>query len=147
MLYTLPAGRLLRRLRPPTAEVREYSARPAPTILFSDTEDLPGLIMREPSTYAPLPSEQRSTETLSGRQLTENGLTPSAPTTAASDFAVQKHMGRGEGKSFADIPNGAPRSQNRLNILWTYGVCEGKISRSRLVDLFATMPAKNQRST
>ena len=58
------------------------------------------------------------------------------------DFAVQKHMGRGEGKSFADIPNGAPSLQNRLNILWTYGVCEGKISRSRLVDLFATMPAK-----
>lgn len=58
------------------------------------------------------------------------------------DFAVQKHMGYGEGKSFADIPNGAPSLQNRLNILWTYGVCEGKISRSRLVDLFATMPAK-----
>lgn len=51
-------------------------------------------------------------------------------------------MGFGEGKSFADIPNGAPSLQNRLNILWTYGVCEGKISKSRLVDLFATMPAK-----
>lgn len=58
------------------------------------------------------------------------------------DFAEQKHMGYGEGKSFADIPNGAPSLQNRLNILWTYGVCEGKISRSRLVDLFATTPAK-----
>ncbi len=58
------------------------------------------------------------------------------------DFAEQKHMGFGEGKSFADIPNGAPGLQNRLNILWTYGVCEGKISRSRLVDLFATMPAE-----
>lgn len=51
-------------------------------------------------------------------------------------------MGAGEGKSFADIPNGAPSLQNRLNILWTFGVCEGRISRSRLVDLFATMPAK-----
>lgn len=59
------------------------------------------------------------------------------------DFAEQKHMGYGEGKSFADIPNGAPSLQNRLNILWTYGVCEGRISRSRLVDLYATMPAKN----
>ena len=58
------------------------------------------------------------------------------------DFAEQKHMGFGEGKSFADIPNGAPGLQNRLNILWTYGVCEGKLSRSRLVDLFATSPAK-----
>ncbi|MFA7660206.1 MAG: dihydropyrimidinase [Anaerovoracaceae bacterium] len=58
------------------------------------------------------------------------------------DYEKQKHMGAGEGKSFADIPNGAPSLQNRLNILWTYGVCEGRISRSRLVDLFATMPAK-----
>lgn len=58
------------------------------------------------------------------------------------DWKNQKHMGFGEGKSFADIPNGAPSLQNRLNILWTYGVCENKISRSRLVDLFATMPAK-----
>ena len=58
------------------------------------------------------------------------------------DFAEQKHMGFGEGKSFADIPNGAPSLQNRLNILWTYGVEEGRISRSRLVDLYATSPAK-----
>lgn len=58
------------------------------------------------------------------------------------DYEHQKHMGYGEGNSFADIPNGAPSLQNRLNLLWTYGVCEGKISRSRLVDLFATMPAK-----
>lgn len=58
------------------------------------------------------------------------------------DFAEQKHMGYGEGKSFADIPNGAPSLQNRLNILWTYGVEAGRISRSRLVDLYATSPAK-----
>ena len=58
------------------------------------------------------------------------------------DYAEQKHLGYGEGKSFADIPNGAPSLQNRLNILWTYGVCEGKLSPSRLVDLYATTPAK-----
>ncbi|MGI6731165.1 MAG: dihydropyrimidinase [Anaerovoracaceae bacterium] len=58
------------------------------------------------------------------------------------DYKHQKHMGYGKGNSFADIPNGAPSLQNRLNILWTYGVCQGKISRSRMVDLFATMPAK-----
>ncbi|GFZ80698.1 hypothetical protein GCM10010978_22180 [Compostibacillus humi] len=32
--------------------------------------------------------------------------------------------------------------QDRLAILWTYGVFRGKISRQRLVDLFATTPAK-----
>jgi len=58
------------------------------------------------------------------------------------DYAKQKHMGFGEGKSFADIPNGAPGLQNRMNILWTYGVCTGRISRERFVDLVATTPAK-----
>jgi dihydropyrimidinase len=58
------------------------------------------------------------------------------------DWKVQKHMGHGEGKSFADIPNGAPSLQNRMNILWTYGVCTGKISKSKFVELTATMPAK-----
>ena len=58
------------------------------------------------------------------------------------DYKEQKHMGRGEGKSFADIPNGAPGLQNRLNVLWTYGVLEGKLTKSRLVDLYATTPAK-----
>ena len=51
-------------------------------------------------------------------------------------------MGYGAGKSFPDIPNGCPSLQNILNILWTYGVDQGKISRQRLVDLYATSPAK-----
>lgn len=58
------------------------------------------------------------------------------------DYEHQKHMGAGKGNSFADIPNGAPSLQNRLNILWTYGVCTGKITKSRFVDLAATTPAK-----
>lgn len=58
------------------------------------------------------------------------------------DYEHQKHMGYGEGNSFADIPNGAPSLQNRLNILWTYGVETGKLSKSRFVDLMATQPAK-----
>jgi len=56
------------------------------------------------------------------------------------DWKEQKHMGRAT--SFADIPNGTPSFQNRLNVLWTYGVCEGKISRSKFVDLACTTPAK-----
>lgn len=55
------------------------------------------------------------------------------------DWINQKHMGF---DSFVNIPNGAPSLQNRMNILWTYGVCTGKISKQRFVDLFATMPSK-----
>lgn len=57
------------------------------------------------------------------------------------DYAEQKHMGFGQGRSFADIPNGAPAVQNRISALWTYGVCTGKITKQRFVDLIATSPA------
>ena len=44
---------------------------------------------------------------------------------------------------FRNIPNGAPGLQNRLGILWTYGVEAGLISRQKLVDIFAASPARN----
>lgn len=56
------------------------------------------------------------------------------------NWAEQKHMGRND---FRNIPNGAPGLENRLGVLWTVGVETGKITRSQLVDLFATKPAKN----
>lgn len=55
------------------------------------------------------------------------------------DYKKQKHMGI---KNFADIPNGTPSLENRLDILWTYGVEAGKISKSKFVELFSTNPAK-----
>lgn len=43
---------------------------------------------------------------------------------------------------FTKIPNGCPGVQDRLAMLWTEGVCKGKITRQKFVELFATMPAK-----
>lgn len=51
----------------------------------------------------------------------------------------QKHWGESD---FRTIPNGCPSAGDRLNILWTYGVASGKMTRSKLVDVFATQPAK-----
>jgi dihydropyrimidinase len=51
----------------------------------------------------------------------------------------QKELGRGD---FTKIPNGAPGVENRLAILYTYGVLTGKLSLERMVDVFATAPAK-----
>lgn len=55
------------------------------------------------------------------------------------NWEQQKKMGIDD---FTNIPNGSPGVENRLGILWTYGVNTGKISRQRLVDLYATTPAK-----
>ena len=54
-------------------------------------------------------------------------------------FADQKELGRGD---FRKIPNGGPGVENRLQILWHYGVNAGRISPERVVELSATNPAK-----
>ena len=54
-------------------------------------------------------------------------------------FADQKELGRGD---FRKIPNGGPGVENRLQILWHFGVNAGRISPERFVELSATNPAK-----
>jgi dihydropyrimidinase len=54
-------------------------------------------------------------------------------------FADQKELGRGD---FRKIPNGGPGVENRLQILWHFGVNSGKISQEKFVALMATNPAK-----
>lgn len=55
------------------------------------------------------------------------------------NFKEQKEMGKDD---FTKIPNGCPGVQDRLNVLYTYGVKTGKLSLNRLVDVFSTAPAK-----
>lgn len=50
-----------------------------------------------------------------------------------------KELGRDD---FTKIPNGLPGVQDRLPILWTYGVGEGKINANQFVALNSTNPAK-----
>ena len=54
-------------------------------------------------------------------------------------FADQKELGRGD---FRKIPNGGPGVENRLQILWHFGVNAGHITRERFVELCCTNPAK-----
>ena len=50
-----------------------------------------------------------------------------------------KELGR---DNFTNIPNGLPGVQDRLPILWTYGVRAGKLSANQFVALTSTNPAK-----
>ncbi|AFL90539.1 dihydropyrimidinase [Terriglobus roseus DSM 18391] len=51
----------------------------------------------------------------------------------------QKAMGRGD---FSKIPNGGPGIENRLQVLWNFGVNSGRISPERFVELTSTAPAR-----
>jgi dihydropyrimidinase len=51
----------------------------------------------------------------------------------------QKIMGKND---FRKIPNGAAGIENRLSLMWTYGVQTGKITAQQFVDVCCTQPAK-----
>ncbi len=58
---------------------------------------------------------------------------------APFDFAGQKEMGRDD---FTLIPNGIPSVEDRVNLLYTHGVCQGQIDLSTFVDAASTQAAR-----
>lgn len=55
------------------------------------------------------------------------------------DLANLKQCGR---DNFVNIPNGAPGAADRMSMVWTAGVHQGRISKQRFVDVCCTQPAK-----
>ena len=51
----------------------------------------------------------------------------------------QKEIGRND---FSKIPNGGPGVENRMSLLYHYGVAQGHIDLNRFVELTSTAPAK-----
>ena len=58
---------------------------------------------------------------------------------APFDFVGQKDMGK---DNFTKIPNGIPSIEDRINILYTNGVCRGRIDLNTFVDAASTQAAK-----
>lgn len=58
---------------------------------------------------------------------------------APFDFAGQKEMGRDD---FTKIPNGIPSIEDRVNLLYTHGVCEGHIDLNTFVNVASTQAAR-----
>jgi dihydropyrimidinase len=48
-------------------------------------------------------------------------------------------MGRGD---FTKIPNGIPSVEDRVNLLYTHGVCRGKLELARFVEVASTRAAR-----
>jgi len=58
---------------------------------------------------------------------------------APFDFETQKTMGKTD---FTKIPNGIPSVENRIDLLYTHGVCTGKIDLNTFVDCASTQAAR-----
>jgi dihydropyrimidinase len=54
-------------------------------------------------------------------------------------FGTQKQLGRGD---FSKIPNGMPGVENRMELIYSGGVAEGRIGLNRFVEITATTPAR-----
>ena len=73
-----------------------------------------------------------------------NGLRQGLVSTVATDhapfdFKKQKPMGRAD---FTKIPNGIPALEDRMTVLWTRGVGEGRLDLHQFVDAGSTQAAK-----
>jgi len=73
-----------------------------------------------------------------------NGLVSGLIDTVATDhapfdFGAQKVMGKDD---FTKIPNGIPAIEDRINLLYTYGVSRGALSLERFVEVGSTNAAK-----
>lgn len=73
------------------------------------------------------------------QHLRQRNIATVATDHAPFDFAGQKEMGRDD---FTKIPNGIPTVEDRVNLLYTYGVCRGHIDLNTFVDSASTQAAK-----
>ena len=71
--------------------------------------------------------------------LRDNLISTIATDHAPFDFASQKIMGKSD---FTKIPNGIPSLEDRINVLYTYGVKRGRLDLHRFVDAASTQAAK-----
>ena len=82
----------------------------------------------------PLPNQDAIWNALASRT-----ISTIATDHAPFDFKGQKEMGRGD---FTKIPNGIPSIEDRVNLVYTYGVKRGRIDLHTFVDACSTQAAK-----
>jgi len=114
-------------------------AETCPQYLFTSTEDLDKPNFEGAKyVFTPPPRDKQDQKKLwEGLQ---NGILQVVSTDHCPfNFHVDKELGRTD---FTKIPNGAPGIENRLQLLYNFGVVKGRISTSRWVELVSTMPAK-----
>jgi dihydropyrimidinase len=88
--------------------------------------------------YTPPPRAKENQEHL-WKALTIDDLSVVSTDHCPFNWPEQKGLGRDD---FSKIPNGGPGIENRLHMLYTFGVRTGRFSMNRFVELVSTNPAK-----
>lgn len=85
------------------------------------------------------PIREAAQQPLLWQSLRNREISTVATDHAPFDFVGQKAMGRDD---FTKIPNGIPTVEDRVNLLYTYGVKRGRIDLNTFVDAASTQAAK-----
>ncbi len=85
------------------------------------------------------PLRDKSNQEVMWNALRKGYVSTVATDHAPFDFVGQKEMGRDD---FTKIPNGIPSLEDRINLLYTHGVVEGRIDLGTFVNSASTQAAK-----
>ena len=109
----------------------------------------PHLVLDE--TYAELPDFEGAKYVMSpplrakwNQDVLWHGLRSRAISTVGTDHAPFNYQGQKDmGKdAFTKIPNGIPTIQERVDLVYTYGVCNGRLDLNTMVDACSTQAAR-----
>jgi dihydropyrimidinase len=110
----------------------------APYLVFDDTyAQLPNFEGAKFVMSPPIRSKQH--QDYLWEALAQGEIDTVATDHAPFDYRGQKEMGR---SNFTLIPNGIPSVEHRIDVLYSYGFCKGKIGLNRLVECGSTNAAK-----
>ena len=108
-------------------------------LVLSIEDQMPGKSWNEAKfVFTPPLREKRHQEPL-WNALNDGSLAVVSTDHCPFRFKDQKELGRND---FTKIPNGGPGVENRLQILWHFGVNQGRITPEKFVELSCTNPAK-----
>lgn len=108
-------------------------------LVLSIEEQMPGKSWEESKyVFTPPLREKKNQEPL-WHALEDGSLAVVSTDHCPFRFADQKSLGK---EDFTKIPNGGPGIENRLQLLWHFGVGAGRLTPERFVELCSTAPAR-----
>jgi dihydropyrimidinase len=126
-------------IRQAQSEGQPVYAETCPQYLFTSIEDIERPNFEGAKyVFTPPPREKWNQEKL-WNSFRNNSLQVVSTDHCSFNFRGDKELGL---TSFTKIPNGAPGIENRLQLLYYFGVAGGNISINRWVEIVSTMPAK-----
>jgi dihydropyrimidinase len=108
-------------------------------LVLSVEDQMPGHTWDEAKFVFTPPLRSKSNHAPLWQALTDGSLCIVSTDHCPFRLADQKSLGRHD---FTKIPNGGPGIENRLQILWHYGVNAGRITPQQFVELCCTAPAR-----